>query len=624
MFCTSCGNKLQDDAMFCTACGTPVAAVQKESYAPNVQEQPAASAPNVQEQPAASAPNAQEQPAASAPNVQEQSTVSAPNAQEQPAASAPNVQEQPAWTYSAVPNAAPPAGKRKKKGLLFLIIGIAAVVLIALITAAALLFLNIDPKLTVGKAFIKSYGEYTAVQEKLTLPDWQLFRESREFSQSLSVQFEEIPDGAELEGFGLRVDSDITIPDQKAHFDVAAFYGSADLLSGKISLDDANLYLGCDALLGDQYLGLNTETIGADLSRLGLTTEEDDKRIGFNFFEILELLEKHFVPSHVTPEDLSESVMTLAEAITVEKQGKSSVNVNGVSTKCREYTVLIPQDAMENFADVLADEIADKINFVDQEQFMEELLTALGLPEEYVSASVGSITYDAIEPDELFTDITETVLDAVGDLEFAVHIKDGYIMAVEYDNEIEDVQVTLGIYLGGGDHYIDDFSLVLEADDDSDRISLELTSNGDHTASEGIYTDETSLTFRENGSKIMSAESLFSYSPNESEDNFSWTLNSDEIEIKVEIEGQVAVEKNSLSLDLDTLEFTTSGETLGVELAYSLRPYEDPGITVTEPLMLSDIELWDLLTLAGSIESNVDSWATDLQQQFPDLMYLFS
>ncbi len=590
MFCGNCGKEISEDAKFCPHCGAVTGAAP----------QPAAPGAPVSQ---AAVP----QPTAPGAPVS-QSAVPQPTAPQAPVSQ--DAVPQPTAPGAFVSQAAAPQVRPvSKKTLWALLIGaVSALVLIAVAAVVVMSGLFSSPLEKVERAFVKTYSAYQAAGDRLDLPDWKKIQEERSRSVQASLVLKEINeqlvgyDLSDLSGLGLRLSSDYSYEDRKLGAQLSAFWDESEIASLQVLADDANLYLGSPQFTGDTFLGLNTETMGSTLAEL--TYEDSLEEIGFNLFDILDTL-----TPEVEEEDGGQAFdaanKALLEALLVEKTGSPTMEINGQSVKTTAYRVVLPNSALENYIDALA-EAASSVNYIDQ---YEKLCAAMGMPQDEIDDILSHMS--TRDP---FGDLAESLKDLVGelgDVELDVYLSGGYVSAVIYEKSIEGSEAAVRLYLGGKGEYVDNFSLELQFGD----AELSLESAGNHSAQDGSFTDETTLRVQEGGVNLGRLTSEMDYQINSGD--FHWEIGMDDASSNIgslEMEGVLKTSKDSLELDLE--DFTVRGMgmelfTLGVE--YSSLPYQGESISVNSSVMLADMDENDMMDIVYDIRENAEVWLTDMR-----------
>ena len=572
MFCGNCGKKIEDGVKFCPYCGTSAAPGQGANAAPG------------------------------------QDVIL--NALDAGTAA-------PAAGGSAAPLPAQgpvmeTGNNRRSLGLLAGLGGAAAL----LIVLAAVLLGGIlgGPKGTLGKAAAKSVDAWQAASDAIGMPDLKKLRESNKVRADLSVQFKsfggdlvyDTPELAMLEGFGFSASAGFDLPGRKMDVSAAANYGSAQLLTLWVQADDDVLSVGCPELLDNKSYGLSTATLGRDLNRLGAALDEGMENMSFNLFDIMETFSK--------PVEVDKAARkALADAIEVEKAGKSSVDVNDHTVDCTGYHVIIPQNAMRDYLEALE----DACRYRGLEDAVLDLLEAMGMPDSERSYVRGGIV-DSLNNEEMF-DALEQAINAIGDVELDVYVNGGYVMAVVWEDTIEGSQMELTASFGGGTNYADDVSLDLWVDD----VRLRYASTGNHGTADGAYTDSSSFRMQRRAMDYSyTVKSEMEYQPGKASDNFSWTVKGDGF--SVAMKGQLTTAKDSLFMDLDTLSVSAMGSELArLGVSYSVKPYKAPDYAAKSLTMLSSMDEGDFEELAYDVAANAQSWAMGLISEVPELMRLF-
>lgn len=562
MFCKNCGKELNDNAKFCPHCGVKVTG---EDQTP----------------------------------VNETQTVQAPVYETVETGSAQTAYQEPILGGS---------GARRGKGLVFGVIAAALVVCVGAGVALAGM-LGGSPQTEVEKAMKKSVSAYSQMVEDMGLTTLSKLQEKQAYSTDFSVTLKELPtelyyyfDASVLEGLGVRVGADYSLEKRAMSMSAAAYYGSADLVQAAVSLDDTVLSVYAPEFLGDSALGMDTMTLGADLSNLDPGNQDMYKDISFNLYDFLDKYTQ-------TPEVDPGAVKALRKAIQVEKTGKESVEVNGTDLDCTGYRVLIPEDALRDYLDATE----DAVSALELEDAMMDLMESMGVPQSELAYMERELE-NAMSGKEIFDGLKQAVK-TVGDIELQVYLNGGYVSAVEWEPVIDGERLEMGLYLGGGKTYEDQWSFVISGGGDELRVESE----GDHTASSGRYTDLTTISYTDSYGSAFTMESELEYDPKAHD--FMWSIQGDGF--AMEAEGQLTSSKDAVSLALDNLEFQAYGETmLALEMEYSIRPYEKRETGAAEVTMIGEMSASDLEDLGWEIQDNAQDWVYDLMDKIPALQEL--
>ena len=564
MYCKNCGKKLNDNAKFCTYCGIKI---DSENPAPT---------DGVQNFP---------------------SQFDSPQESDGSGSS-------PITTNDLVLS----TGSPRRKGLIFGVIAAAVVVCVG-VGIAIFNIWGSSPQTKVEKAMEKTLSAYSNTVKDMGFSTLTQLQEKKSYSTDFSVALKELPadmysyyDVSVLEGLGMRIGTDFNLENRAMAVSLAAFYGSEDLMQGAVSLDDTVMTAYSPELLGDSALGIDTMTLGSDLADLDPDNRDQYKDISFNLYDFLDKYSQ-------IPEMDPEVTEDLRGAIEVEETGNESVEINGTDMDCMGYSVLIPEDALRDYLDAVEDMVDD----MELEDTLIDLLESIGVPQDELSYIEQSIK-DTASVKELFNALDEAVK-AMGDVELQMYLKDGYVMAIEWEPKIESLSLEIGLYLGGGKVYEDQWSLVIS----SGRDEWLVESEGDHTASSGRYTDTTTITYRSAESVLFELESELEYEPKAESDNFYWSIEGGD-GFSMYAEGQLTSGKDTLTLALDNLEFQSYGETMLVlEMDYTIRPYEKRDTGAKDVKMISDLSRSELEDLGWEIQSNIQNEAYDLLNKIPAL-----
>ena len=581
MFCKKCGSSLRDNAKFCGSCGAVVEVADAQgnnvSYTTPVQKAPTYTTP-VQKAPTYTAP-VQKAPAHTAP-------VQKPKADK----TAPIKKVTGAFTKAASKvDVSGIVNKVPKKSLP--IIGGAAVVVLVLI----LLFTGVfGGGNAVVKAFNKSLGAYVSIADEMKLPDMAAIAESGKYNQELKLW---ISDGAdEVEGLGVRFQFAYNQSGEEAALIAAPYFEGTDLITAQMKLKGSKIYVGCPELMDKTYVMLDTMTIGEDLADKDVDGMDD---LSFNVFTLIDQIQKTSELTKDQEKALEKGTTAFIKAIEVEKDGKSDIKVNGKKLSCTVYNVVIPQDAMEDYLDVLEDVLKD----MDTDA-VADILEDAGIP-------VDDMGLDFSNDDALdMIDEMKDFVDELGDFEAEVGINKGYVVSVKSEFELWSEEYVIDIQLGGGDNYVDDIYFELLSESEYGYI---VTSSGNHAMKKGVFTDETVVTRVYNGNERDILNSELSWEPKAKADNFELAMDFDGDEIVME--GTLTCTKNSLTMELP--EFEVDGVTLGI--GYSISDYKAPSIKVGTTMAFADMDESDMEDLVEMIEENGEAWAEMMEDDYGDL-----
>ena len=502
-------------------------------------------------------------------------------------------------------------GKKKKTGL----IAGAAVAVVALIAVgvAVISGLFVSPKDQVEKALLKSVAAWQAAGDKLERPNTRQWQRDGSIHQEFNLELRDANgepvgyDLSALEGLGLRMDGDYDGEARKLSAQLGAYWGQDDLISFQMAAEGAEVSFASPELTGGAFYGVNTETLGADLAKM--TGDDSVKSFGFNFFDLVDLA-KDWVDTEAMEQSLKDAGKKLWEAAEVEKAGKQTISVNGTETKTDAYRVTIPKAALRGFVDDLEDALAA----MDYYGLQERLLRSMGMPEELLREQM-----DELKGLDVYGEMFDTLRDAVdGDLVLAVHVSGGYVSAITYGDHLltrfndQSRNISLALYLGGGEEYVDDIGVQVKTPD----LSVEITSTGDHGLKSGVYTDETTVRIWQDGSTLTRVVSELSFDPGKNSDNFSWNLSVDSSGLSVctlNAEGGLKLERDLLSLDLDDVSVRAMGiKVCTLAFRYAADPNPSP-ISAGSAQMIGEMGDLELMLTALKLETNAQSWVEKME-----------
>ena len=506
---------------------------------------------------------------------------------------------------------APVSGTGKgKKGLL---IGLAvAAVAVAVGVAVGVSGLFSNPKSQVEKAMAKSAAAYAAAEEKLELPDIEQWQRDKLLGQQFNLKLTGINsdligyDLSALEGLGLHLDADYNLDARVLSCEMGAYWGEDDLLSFSMAAEDDKLYFSSPQFTGETYYGVNTETLGADLTRM--TGNDSIGSVSFNLFDLMDTVLEQTDQENLE-QDMKGANKALWEAAQVKKEGAKTLSFNGTEAKTAAYRVIFPQEALHQYVDALETTLS-LINYFD---LYEELYRSMGMPQDQIDEIL-----DMLEDLDIYGQLADVLRDAVdelGDLELEVCLSGGYVSALLYEDKINGTDISLALYLGGGREYVDDLSAELKADD----IEITLKSSGDHGLKDGAYTDETTVRVKQSGTSVAKIASELSYDPKADRDNFQWDLEANSSGLSLftlEAAGSLTAEERSVALNLDDISLRVMGmEVCNLSFEYKIRRGPEQ-MTFGDTRLITDMSMEELTALAVQIQTNAETWVEDMQDLF--------
>lgn len=514
-----------------------------------------------------------------------------------------------------------PAPEKKKGGKKGLIIG-GAVAAVAVIAAAAVALSGLfaSPKGQVEKAAAKTLSAYADAGKGMGLPSLAELSRSGSVSQSFRMELNSVSseltggyDLSALGGLGVSVSGDCDREGRRLGGELAAFWGENEIASVQMAADDNIVSFASPQFTKGEAYGVDTETLGADLARLGVEDERIPvEDIGFNLFDLMEE-QISGGQDEDAKQAAGEAGKRLAQAVEVEKNGRKEITVNGKSVNAAAYRVTVPQQAMEDYLDALEAAMA----LTGSQESVRQLLRGFGLGEDVID----EITADAAVGDpygQLFDTLHE-MLQAMGDLELDVYLDGGYVCAVEYAKEKDGRTLEFGLYLGGGERYVDDLSLRLAIDGEE----LLVESSGDHGGADGVFTDHTVFRTLPGGDSLR-VTSDFRYEPKALSGNYGWKLDVNNA-ASVEMSGQLTAGKDSINLRLDDVGLRAAGmEICSLAVDYSAGPCREVAVSLPAPALLGGMDEGDLLELYYTVEENAQEWGYDMIGLIPeDLLWAF-
>lgn len=512
-------------------------------------------------------------------------------------------------SYAAPEAPVPGAGSGKKR----LILGGVAAVVVAVIAIVAVfaggLFSN--PKKQVERAMAKSAAAYAAAGEQLGLPDVRQWRRDRSVFQGIGLSLNNI--NSDLAGLDLSALSGLEISaaagysgeDQYMLAEAAACWGLDELFLFRMVADDAELYFHSPQFTGDAYYGVNTETLGADLTRM--TGDDSMDSVSFNLFDLVDKALEQMDPEGMK-QDLKEATKVLWEEAQVKKTGSKTMVVSKVNTKANVYQVTIPEEALDRYVD----DLETALSALDYYELYEEMFQTMGIPREEIQDFL-----DQLESVDLYGELTDglrQLADEIGDLTLNVFLSGGYVSSVQYEGYLfdDDTFVKISVFLGGGEEYVDDLHLELKVDDQL----ITVDSTGDHGLKSGVFSDETVIK-----GPFPRINSEVTLDPSKQSDNFQWELGVESSGLSLftlETQGGLYVKEDIIDLTLENAACKVMGmEVCGLRFNYRICRFPDWVIQPMENAKLvTQMDQMELMTAMLDIQSRVETWAVDMETLF--------
>lgn len=496
-----------------------------------------------------------------------------------------------------------PEGDGKKKTGLFIGIGVAVLAVIALVAVfAGGLFSN--PKKQVEAAFVKSAAAYTQAWKKLDLPDTAQWQREQNISQYLTLALKDINSGligydlSALSGLEVLLSASYNGGDRYAAFDLTANWAEEELLSLSMTASDPYLWFNSPQFTGNTHYGVNTETLGTDLTKM--TGDDSMEDLSFNLFELVDtVLEK--MDQEQLKQDITAASKSLWDQAKVEKTGSKGVNLSGVDTKATAYQVTIPQEALEQFVD----DLETALSVWNYAELYEEMFRSMGMPREDIEDFLDEL--EDVDPyGELFDGLRDAIAE-FGGLELEVCLSGGYVSAVRYD---DGAFVNIALYLGGGEDYVDDLVLKINVDDQF----IVVESAGDHGGRSGVFTDTTTVKGSLLG--LTSLNSDLRYDPQKFNDNFSWELSIPGAG-SLEMAGALDSSEVRFDLDLDDVTLKVMGaDVCTLSLSYLVEHRAVHGGVPPTFQSLTRMDPMELMTAALDVQKRAEAWAGEMEELF--------
>ena len=309
----------------------------------------------------------------------------------------------PAWE-------GPEGGGKKKTGLL---IGIGAAVAVVAVLAVVLSGLFSNPKKQVEAAFVKSAAAYTQAWKKLDLPDTRKWQKDQKITQHIGLGLKDI--NSDLIGYDLSVLNGLSLalftsyngPDRLMSCELAAGWGDKVLIDCWLKAEDDELYFNSPQLTGNTHYGVNTETLGADLTKL--TGDNSMESLSFNLFDLVNLALEQ-MDQEKLKQDIIAANKALWDQAEVKKAGNNKTQViHGTSVKTTAYQVTIPEEALDRYVD----DLEAALSAWNYSQLYEEMFRSMGMPREEIQDFLDQL--ESVDPYAELADGLREAVSAAGE-----------------------------------------------------------------------------------------------------------------------------------------------------------------------------------------------------------------
>jgi len=484
--------------------------------------------------------------------------------------------------------------KSKKTGA---IIGIGAAVVAGIVIVALLvsgIFSN--PQVKLGKAILKSTAAHQSVYDDLIATDFAAMAASEKMSEKYFITVDEIYGDSEYSGIGFRVENNVDLPGQKIDFTMVPFRNGSDIASIQMGLHGTKLFVGSPEVTDGVFYGIDTATLGHDIEVFSGDDYLGD--LSFNVYDLINSL-KELQDREALKANIEAATKTLIESMEVTKDDKETTTVNDNNVEAVKYHALIPADAVETYIYALEGAF-DSNQMIDN---MDAIIESLGLSED--AEDELKYAYEDFDLDYLFDEL-EDIADELDTIEVDAYVANGYLVAVEYEDNAYDEEFSFRAELGGGKNYVDDISFIYELDDVGEII---ISSSGDHSGD--IFTDETVLIYNEYD---YEKETLFSMETEYNKKDLSFRSEIDIYdEYSVVCEGTLDTNESTFDLQLTSLEIEDWDDSVFEgTFGYTLSSYESSAMEVAEIINILTMTEDEAIETGEEVYDNIVEIVEDL------------
>jgi len=331
---------------------------------------------------------------------------------------------------------------------------------------------------------------------------------------------------------------------------------------------------------GKQLLG-QSQVVLKDNPILGINLFLNDDEVGVNIPELFDQYwtaktanfgkqwNDSFYGSHVAYMSLSEDLdLSFSKLMDYSKQGiteetrkkiaettkefvkhmqlgditSTSVTLQGNSVKAREIPVIIQGSELESY-------LVDLMEiFVEDDQVINQILT-LGYYDDF------------IEGYEMFLEAFKEYVNIRGDITINVVEYKGIIVGVELEKELEvynqEAELTLEINSRDNGNLTNDFNIDIGLEIEGEKLTIELSSKGNHVPQKDSFTDNTRLVIRIPYEEDLVLENECDIDMKKGTIDGSYEFRVDEGNIKIDYSGEYSNSKE-LRVLLDDVDITVN------------------------------------------------------------------
>lgn len=507
MKCSYCGNELQEQDSVCSFCGKPVEESKgAEEGKESLTEEKAAG--EKAEGTTETKENAGEEEKTAIVEEDGAEKADAGSDWQSPGEKAPEGGDSGTASAGEV-SLEPP---KKKNGVKLAVIAAAAAAVVGIGVFAATKLMEKDPKEVVIAAFENIYTEdqVDPLEELFGLSEFGQYTAADSQQVTTELVLEDCSEEAvnRLAGGGIRTDVRFDNENQKGSLDLAILFNNMDLVK-------LNLYYG-DRMIMAAVPELSSRVFTLDVGEglvdrlknsptLGPVLEDSDVDVE----ELADFYEEYMAWIQAKLEDGtssdpyglkdvwkryqegSQAQENFKAALTVEKAGKGTFQMDGKEVSCKGYQVHVSKDSLISFLRTSADFFLEDEEL--KENFLENLRISLRLTEIIggtdATEALGGLSaeeqlnegYEQVR--ESVDEAIDTLDEALGDVEMLVHVDPkGRLASVEGNTSVkargEVIAVDFSLALQGGSYLTQNAQAKVVLAGDGDNFTMELLKQG--------------------------------------------------------------------------------------------------------------------------------------------------
>ena len=350
-------------------------------------------------------------------------------------------------------------------------------------------------------------------------------------------------DLSRLKGMGASVNLSVDKSGKQLLGQTQVVYKENPILGINLFLNDNEVGVNIPELF-DQYWTAKTANFGKQWndsfygSRVAYISLSDG--LDLSFSKLMDFSKQMITEE--TRKKIAETTKEFVKHIQLGNITSASVTLQGKSVKAREIPVIIQGSELESY-------LVDLMEiYVEDDQFINQIL-AYGYYDDF------------IEGFDMFLEGFKDFVNIRGDITINLVEYKGIIVELELEKEIEiynqETELTLEISSRDNENLINDFNLDIGIEIEGEKLTMELSSKGNHVPQKDSFTDDTRLVIRIPYEEDLVLKSECDIDMKKGTIDGSYEFRVDEENFKLDYSGEYSNSKE-LKISLDDVDITVN------------------------------------------------------------------